>query len=53
MYAGVHKFEAYDFTCRGVFTTKTSTDSYRGAGRPEAAYAVERIMDSITLRERN
>jgi carbon-monoxide dehydrogenase large subunit len=62
MYPGIYKFEAYDFTCRGVFTTKTPTDSYRGAGRPEAAYAVERIMDElaaelsmdpITLRERN
>ena len=27
---------AYDFECTGVFTNKTPTDAYRGAGRPEA-----------------
>ena len=46
-YPGIYKFDAYDFFCRGVFTTKTPTDSYRGAGRPEATFAVERIMDEL------
>ena len=32
VYPGIYKFDAYDFFCRGVFTTKTPTDSYRGAG---------------------
>jgi aerobic carbon-monoxide dehydrogenase large subunit len=47
MYCGVYKMDAYDFTCTGVFTTKTPTDAYRGAGRPEATYALERIIDEL------
>ena len=47
MYPGVYTFPAYSFECKGIFTNKTPTDAYRGAGRPEAAYAVERIMDSL------
>jgi carbon-monoxide dehydrogenase large subunit len=47
VYTGVYKFEAHEFFCRGVFTTKTPTDSYRGAGRPEATFAIERIMDEL------
>jgi carbon-monoxide dehydrogenase large subunit len=31
----------------GVFTNKTSTGAYRGAGRPEATYALERAMDLL------
>src|SRR5205085_3703632 len=30
-----------------VFTNKASTDAYRGAGRPEATYVVERAMDLV------
>ena len=30
-----------------VFTNKVATDAYRGAGRPEATYAIERLMDTI------
>ena len=30
-----------------VFTNKTPTDAYRGAGRPEATYFVERAMDML------
>ncbi len=47
MYNGVYKMDAYDFTCTGVFTNTTPTDAYRGAGRPEATYAVERIVDEL------
>ena len=47
MYCGVYQFGAYAFTCTGVFTNKTPTDAYRGAGRPEAAYAIERIVDAL------
>jgi carbon-monoxide dehydrogenase large subunit len=47
MYPGVYEFDAYSFSCTGVFTNKTPTDAYRGAGRPEAAFAVERIMDAL------
>ena len=47
MYNGIYKFAAYRFECTGVFTNKTSTDAYRGAGRPEATFAIERIMDEL------
>ena len=47
LYHGVYDVPAYSFTCRSVFTTMTPTDAYRGAGRPEATYAIERAMDSL------
>ncbi len=47
MFPAIYKMAAYRFICRGVFTTKTPTDAYRGAGRPEATYAIERIMDEL------
>jgi len=47
MYPGIYKFPAYHMSCDGVFTTKVPTDAYRGAGRPEATFAVERIMDEL------
>jgi carbon-monoxide dehydrogenase large subunit len=43
----VYDVPAYSFECTGVFTTKTPTDAYRGAGRPEATYAIERAMESL------
>ena len=47
MYPGIYKFEAHDLSCTGVFTNTTPTDAYRGAGRPEATYVIERIMDEL------
>jgi carbon-monoxide dehydrogenase large subunit len=48
LYAGVYDLpHAYDFSCTGVFTNLTPTDAYRGAGRPEATYAIERAMDQL------
>ena len=47
MYNAIYKFPAYRFSATGVFTTKTWTDAYRGAGRPEATFAAERIMDEL------
>jgi carbon-monoxide dehydrogenase large subunit len=49
MFNGIYKFPAYQFVCDGIFTTKTPTDAYRGAGRPEATFAVERIMDELAI----
>ena len=46
-YCGLYDFGAYSFECKGVFTNLTPTDAYRGAGRSEAAYAHERIMDDL------
>jgi carbon-monoxide dehydrogenase large subunit len=62
MYNGIYKFGAYQLTCTNVFTNTTWTDAYRGAGRPEATFAIERLMDelaakvgvdSLEIRERN
>ena len=47
LYHGLYDVPAYSFTCTGVFTNKTPTDAYRGAGRPEATYAIERAMDAL------
>ena len=47
MFNGIYKFPAYQFNCQTVLTNKTWTDAYRGAGRPEATYAIERIMDEL------
>ncbi|MDT7650128.1 MAG: aerobic carbon-monoxide dehydrogenase large subunit, partial [Pseudonocardiales bacterium] len=49
MFNSIYKFPAYKFTCTNVFTTKTLTDAYRGAGRPEATFAIERIMDELAV----
>jgi aerobic carbon-monoxide dehydrogenase large subunit len=47
MLSGCYKIPAIKMTCTGVFTNKMATDAYRGAGRPEATYLVERIMDRV------
>jgi carbon-monoxide dehydrogenase large subunit len=47
LYHGVYDVPAYSFSCTSVFTNKTPTDAYRGAGRPEATYAIERAMDAL------
>ncbi len=49
MFNSIYKFEAYRFTTRNVFTNKTWTDAYRGAGRPEATFGIERIMDELAV----
>jgi carbon-monoxide dehydrogenase large subunit len=48
LYGGVYQLpQAYDFSCTGLYTNLTPTDAYRGAGRPEATYAIERAMDML------
>jgi carbon-monoxide dehydrogenase large subunit len=49
MYPAIYKMDAYKLDITGVFTTKTPTDAYRGAGRPEATFAIERIMDELAV----
>ena len=62
MFNAIYKFPAYQFNCQTVLTNKTWTDAYRGAGRPEATFGIERIMDDLAaelgvdpfeLREKN
>jgi carbon-monoxide dehydrogenase large subunit len=50
LYAGCYDLEGYSFECTGVFTNTTPTDAYRGAGRPEATYAIERTIDALARR---
>ena len=47
MYNAIYTFPAYHFRCTNVLTNKTWTDAYRGAGRPEATFAIERLMDRL------
>lgn len=47
MYNAIYKFPAYRFECNNLFTNKVVTGAYRGAGRPEATYAIERAMDDL------
>jgi len=47
LYNAIYKMDAYSFKCTGVFTTMVPTDAYRGAGRPEATYAIEHAMDDL------
>src|SRR5690349_4427592 len=47
MFNAIYKWDAYQFNCTPVLTNKTWVDAYRGAGRPEATYAVERLMDEL------
>ncbi|WP_284743620.1 xanthine dehydrogenase family protein molybdopterin-binding subunit [Amycolatopsis sp. RTGN1] len=49
MFNAIYKIPAYHFACTNVFTTTTLTDAYRGAGRPEATFAIERIMDELAV----
>ncbi|TWF92470.1 xanthine dehydrogenase family protein molybdopterin-binding subunit [Saccharopolyspora dendranthemae] len=47
MFNSIYKIPAYHFSCTNVFTNKTPTDAYRGAGRPEATFGIERMMDEL------
>ena len=47
MHCGCYKLKAVHVDITGVHTNKMPTDVYRGAGRPEAAYIIERIMDLV------
>jgi len=60
--AGVYKMRSVDLEIKAAYTNTMPTGAYRGAGRPEAAYYIERIvdvlaaelrMDPIELRRKN
>jgi aerobic carbon-monoxide dehydrogenase large subunit len=44
---GPHRVANLDVECRGVVTTKTPNAPYRGAGRPETVFAMDRIVDCL------
>jgi carbon-monoxide dehydrogenase large subunit len=47
MGVGVYKFTTVDLQSTCVFTNTTTVAAYRGAGRPEAAYYLERLIDIV------
>jgi aerobic carbon-monoxide dehydrogenase large subunit len=47
MICGCYKIPAVQIEILGVLTNKMATDAYRGAGRPEATYFIERAMDVV------
>lgn len=60
--AGPYKTPAVHVNVRAVFTNTTPVDAYRGAGRPEATYLLERLVDKcarelgidrVEIRKRN
>ena len=46
---GVYRIPAVNFRSRVAFTNTAPVDSYRGAGKPEAAYMIERIVDTAAI----
>ena len=59
---GVYDVKALSYGVKGVFTNTVPVDAYRGAGRPESIYCIERLMDyaadqlgvdPVELRRRN
>jgi len=62
MHVGVYNVPALFTHVRGVYTNTVPVDAYRGAGRPEASYVIERLIDTAAhelgiapaeLRDRN
>ncbi len=49
MICGAYRVQAVESQMVGVLTNKATTAPYRGAGRPEATYIVERTIDRIAL----
>ncbi|HEX6231069.1 MAG TPA: molybdopterin cofactor-binding domain-containing protein [Actinomycetota bacterium] len=47
VYMGPYDMEAYWYEFTGIVTNATPTDAYRGAGRPEATFVVERAVDAL------
>lgn len=62
MLPGVYDIPACHIRVLGVYTNTVPVDAYRGAGRPEASYVIERLVDTVarelgiatdTIRKRN
>ena len=47
MLCGCYRFKNVAMHLKAAFTNKMATDAYRGAGRPEATYMVERVVDCV------
>lgn len=49
MLTGLYDIRNAYAVCKAVFTNTVPTDAYRGAGRPEATYFIERLMDEAAV----
>ncbi len=47
MLCGAYAFQNVQMDLTAAFTNKMATDAYRGAGRPEATYLIERMIDVV------
>ncbi len=50
MFSGQYNVQAMECEVYGVLTNTVAVDAYRGAGRPEASYLVERMVDILAHR---
>jgi carbon-monoxide dehydrogenase large subunit len=48
MLCGCYRFQNVQMNLKAAFTNKMATDAYRGAGRPEATYLIERMIDIVS-----
>jgi len=49
MTTGIYDIDTMAVLMRGSYTHTVPTDAYRGAGRPEAAYLIERLVDKCAI----
>ncbi|MAU99108.1 MAG: carbon monoxide dehydrogenase [Fulvimarina sp.] len=49
MATGLYDIPAIDVSCAVYYTNTVPVDAYRGAGRPEAAYLIERLVDKCAV----
>jgi carbon-monoxide dehydrogenase large subunit len=49
MATGLYDIPVVDVDCHSYYTNTVPIDAYRGAGRPEAAYLIERLVDSCAI----
>jgi carbon-monoxide dehydrogenase large subunit len=50
VFPGVYDITVADVDIHGVFTNTSTTETYRGAGRPEASYLIERAVDELAAK---
>ncbi len=53
MATGCYHIDALHARVRGIYTHTVPVDAYRGAGRPEAAYVLERLVDACARTARH
>ncbi|MDE1985262.1 MAG: xanthine dehydrogenase family protein molybdopterin-binding subunit [Alphaproteobacteria bacterium] len=49
IFGGIYRVPVVHARVKGYFSNSAPVDAYRGAGRPEAAYLMERLMDAAAI----